>query len=222
MSDTFLDYLAENNIAAFIDEDGSEYIWKKHAALALNKNEKTLERKAQAGKIKQIDNDGKTYYLKTDLANFEIELRSAVHKAVIETDAPRQTQTDNKMQKSELNINGQFLQGFAAMFSQVIEKLDMQPRLSQPRLSQLAQMSGILFLDADGAAQFSGIGKTKIIKAIHAAEDAGTLQRYSGEHGKAVWRTDDLQTIIESMPPTVIVKRLPPAPPAKKGKGKSA
>lgn len=101
-------------------------------------------------------------------------------------------------------MNEQFINFFGAMFQELAGKID-----NQPKLSRLAQISGAMFLDLDDAAKFSGIGKTRLETAIHEAEKNG-LQRFSGERGKAVWRCEDLEKVIESIPPTMITKRLPP------------
>jgi hypothetical protein len=94
---------------------------------------------------------------------------------------------------------------FGAMF---------QEMNNQPRLSRLEQLSGKLFLDIDQASEVSGISKAKLTAAIHEAENAedpqSRLQRFSGDHGRAVWRTRDIEMLIETIPPTPILKRLPP------------
>jgi hypothetical protein len=85
---------------------------------------------------------------------------------------------------------------------------------NQPRMSKLEQLSGKLFLDAEDAAKVSGIAKSRIVEAIHLAEslpeDGGRLQRFTGDHGRAVWRTTDLEKVIETIPPVPIARRLPP------------
>lgn len=71
-----------------------EYLWKRQAAAAIEVSEKTLERAAQAGKIKAIERNRKIFYLISDLAKFESEIAADIQKPVIEPDTPRQTQTD--------------------------------------------------------------------------------------------------------------------------------
>lgn len=199
-----LQYRIEHALPIELDSDEKGYFQKAHAAAALEVSEKTLERAAQKGKIKQIEKyDGKrkkVFYSIDDLEEFEKSMKTETHKGIV-TDLVRQTPTN----ETALAVNEQVLNVFGAMFEQINSKLD-----TAPRLSPLAQITGKMFLDLEDAAKVSGIGKTKIQKAIHAAENRGELQRFSGERGKAVWKCEDLQKIIESIPPTIITKRLPP------------
>ena len=57
-------------------------------------------------------------------------------------------------------------------------------------------------------------------EAAHAAEAAGTLQRYKGAKGKAVWKAADLDKVLESIQPTEIIHRQPPQKSKKAGKAK--
>jgi hypothetical protein len=55
-------------------------MWKREAAQVLNVTEKTLERRANAGIIKQMKKDRKTFYKVSDLITFEKEKDSETIK----------------------------------------------------------------------------------------------------------------------------------------------
>jgi hypothetical protein len=155
------------------------YLWKRSAAAALETSEKNLERKAQAGKIAQIEQDRKTYYKVSDLLEFEKERGNTFIKPMID----RQPQT-NEM---ALAIPNQF----AGMFEMLFNKIESM----QPQNSGLSVLTGKRRIDADDFAESLGMLKSKVKAAIKAAEDKGTLKRYAGLRGKAVYNCDDLDII---------------------------
>jgi hypothetical protein len=123
---------------------------------------------------------------------------------------PRVEKRSNQDQAMQTSGDTQKMFGFlGAMLDQMNTKID-----STPRLSRLEQLSGKMYLDIEQAATVAGIAKSKLTEAIHAAENVADpesrLQRFSGDHGRAVWRTTDLEKVIETIPPTPVVKRLPP------------
>jgi hypothetical protein len=61
-------------------EEFPEWMWKREAAQVLNVTEKTLERRANAGIIKQMKKDRKTFYKVSDLITFEKEKDSETIK----------------------------------------------------------------------------------------------------------------------------------------------
>lgn len=140
-----------------------------------------------------------TIFKKTDIDEFLNNRRKGKQSYKIDKVTIEETAA---LQPSEMN--NQVMNAFAMMFESINAKLDQTPKLSP-----LAQITGKMFLDIDETARACGIGKTKLLKAIHEAEKTG-LQRFPGERGKAVWKCEDLQKIIESIPPAPISKRLPP------------
>lgn len=89
------------------DRTGEEWLWKRQAAAALEVTEKTLERRASAGKIAQMERDRKIFYKVSDLLEFEKEKDSETLRAVpmerqetMQTNLVRQEQTDNSFNNS--------------------------------------------------------------------------------------------------------------------------
>ncbi len=89
------------------DRTGEEWLWKRQAAAALEVTEKTLERRASAGKIAQMERDRKIFYKVSDLIEFEKEKDSETLRAVpmenpepMQTNLIRQQQTDNNFSNS--------------------------------------------------------------------------------------------------------------------------
>ncbi len=96
-----------------------------------------------------------------------------------------------------------------------LEKLAAQ---LQPKQSVLTQLSNKIFIGLDELALYSGIAKARLEPAIKQALEKGTLQHFTGERGKSVYKCVELDLIIENLPPTP--KQLPPTPPPIKKKKK--
>jgi hypothetical protein len=65
------EFLSEKKLSPV--EEFPEWMWKREAAQVLDVTEKTLERRANAGIIKQMKKGRKTFYKVSDLIAFEIE-----------------------------------------------------------------------------------------------------------------------------------------------------
>jgi hypothetical protein len=80
-----------------------EWMWKREAAQVLGITEKTLERRANAGNIKQMKKDRKTFYKITDLLTFESEKDSEIVKVISEEQNPARDFLNN-LQKIDSGI----------------------------------------------------------------------------------------------------------------------
>ncbi len=100
-----------------------------------------------------------------------------------------------------------------AFFEMLNNKLDSIAPVKKGRPS-LAELTGKVCIDLDELAEVSGMSKTVIEKAVRNAEADKTLHRYPGRRGKAVYRCEELETVIDNLP--AIEK------PARPGKAKPA
>lgn len=200
------EFLKQNkNKVLTIEIDGENFIWKRHAATGLNKSEKTLERAAAAGQIRQIEKERKIFYSISDLTEYEADTSAEIYKPAI---APETLETPSEAiaLRSEPALN-QMLGLFGGMFQEINAKLE------KPAESELQKLSGKMFLDITEAASFTGLAKTYLLDLIHSAEKRDDLKRFKGEKGKAVWRCSDLDKLLENLPPVEIK-----TPAKKKGK----
>lgn len=88
----------------------------------------------------------------------------------------------------------------------------MMQQMQGSRLGRFEQLAGQIYVDIDRAAEISGLAKSKLLAEIHDAEANSGLQRFTGDHGRAVWRASDIEKLIELIPPTPVVRRLKPKP----------
>ena len=105
-------------------------------------------------------------------------------------------------EQSEENINSQ---AFAFNF---MEGMNQLAQMMQTKKSILTELSGKIFIGIDELAQFTGIAKSRLEIAIKEAEEKEVLRHFTGERGKSVYRCDELDLLIENLPPTP--KQLPP------------
>jgi transposase len=75
----------------------------------------------------------------------------------------------------------------------------------------LADITGKLFLDVDELHDVSGVSITELKRAVDRGLKDGSLQHYSGKNRKSVYRAEQLDILLENLPPTA-----PPKPPKKK------
>jgi hypothetical protein len=174
------------------------------AKLAGDVSTKTVENWLKAGTI-----EGE--YLRRSVDGKPIRKTLIIKRSELsKVDKTVKTTAIVKPQEMAEQVN-MFLATSLQEFASAIGDFKQLPALGDGgRPSRLEQLAGKMYIDVDQAAEFSGIAKSKLTAAFHAAEDAGTLQRFSGDHGRAVWRTADLEKIIEQIPPTPIVRRTPP------------
>ncbi len=86
--------------------------------------------------------------------------------------------------------------------------MDFMNQFATPRKSILTELSGKIFIGLDELARFSGIAKSRLEIAIKDAEQTGSLNHYTGERGRSVYKCEQLDFLIENLPPTP--KQLPP------------
>jgi hypothetical protein len=87
--------------------------------------------------------------------------------------------------------------------------MDFMNQFAAPRSkSILTELSGKIFIGIDELARFSGIAKSRLEIAIKDAGEKGILNHYTGERGRSVYKCEQLDLLIENLPPTP--KQLPP------------
>ncbi len=89
-----------------------------------------------------------------------------------------------------------------------MEKMNNFAQMMQPKKSMLTELTKKIFIGIDELAQVSGIAKSRLEIAIKEAEQKEVLRHFTGERGKSVYRCDELDLLIENLPPTP--KQLPP------------
>jgi hypothetical protein len=77
-----------------------------------------------------------------------------------------------------------------------------------PRKNIYTELTGKTRISVEELASVSGIAKSILSKAIDEAVKNGSLRHYTGERGKSVYRTDELEFLVDNLPPTP--KQLPP------------
>ncbi len=114
------------------DRTGDEWLWKRQAAAALEVTEKTLERRANVGKIAQMERERKTFYKISDLLEFEKEKGGETLRAVpmtegepMQTNLIRQNQTDTNFNNSLMMSDSK-----ARMETALIEKAEADAKKS--------------------------------------------------------------------------------------------
>ena len=132
-----------------------------------------------------------------------------------ETHFPQLEKTNKESSKQLQPASNDFMQ------QSQIAILEMLGNMNQNQnKSTLSDLTGKIFIDLKEFANVSGIGKSKLHNMIREAEKAKTLERYAGERGKAVWKCEDLDGLLDNLAPTKIINKLPPKP--KKAKGKTS
>lgn len=174
---------------------GEFYLLKKDAARALDKNPKTLERASKAGKIRAVVYQHRVLYSWSDLESFEAAEQSATIKPVIDTERQTATSAPARRDIGPADLEN-VLTVFAGLFQQINDKLDARPE------SELQRLTGKITLDIEELAAVSGFGKTALLRAIRAAESAGSLSRFAGAHGRAVWKCSELDAVLTAITPT--------------------
>ena len=123
-------------------------------------------------------------------------------------DKEPEPQTAMQQQNNMPEINSQLLEFVGQTLQDLYRKLD-----ERPKTSGLTELTRKLFLSVGELATVSGISKSRLDEAIKGAVARGTLQHYTGERGKSVYKCEELDILIANLPPTP--KQLAP-PPKKK------
>lgn len=165
------------------DRTGDEWLWKRQAAAALEVTEKTLERRATAGKIAQMERDRKIYYKISDLLEFEKEKDSEILRAVpMATPEPEQKslirheQTDNNFNNFSMSDSKM------RMEKAIIEKAEAD--------AKRAIYEGNLTFSLDEAAELFNLS------IVHLKADAKT---FKGKNQKLMITKKNLDLYLENL-----------------------
>lgn len=186
------------------DEMTKEQVAEKSGGVSVRAVEKWIKAgKIEAQTVSRRGKDGiirETTIIKVEAFNeFKENKGKAIKRPVIDT---------NESEHTELMSSSQpFGQQNALQFAQILSQV------MQPRKQSLAELTGKLHLDLDEFAEVSGLAKEYLKRAITGATADGRVRNFPGKNGKTVYRTDELEMLLENLPPYT-----PPKPPAQTSK----
>jgi hypothetical protein len=155
----------------------------------------TMERRRINGTIRK-----QVIYQSADVDTFlEKENQVKVTPAIVREKSENANGGEKSLSKAFANGRSGLMEMLAQVMSQA----------TRPATSPLFGCPALKRLTVDGAAVMACISKTQLRAAVRDAENRGTIQRFSGPKGSSVYIAEQLEFVIQNIPPTP--KRLPPA-----------